>query len=202
MRTLKDDKYKSILDAARKEFINKGFKNASMRSIAKYADVSLSNIYNYFLNKDEIFLVIVKPAKDNIFSFVAEQHMEKHIDINRISNFDYQEKVIELFIQLLEKYKEELCLLLYHSEGSSMRNFRDILTDHLTTVNNDHMVLIKKHYPHAHDISPFFIHTLSAFMVSIVGEIITHDLSKEKTQDFFREYFKFEIAGWRELIGL
>ena len=59
MRVLKDDKYKSILRAARKEFILRGFKDASMRTIAKDANVGLSNIYNYFKNKDEIFLEIV-----------------------------------------------------------------------------------------------------------------------------------------------
>ena len=202
MRVLKDDKYKSILQAARKEFIRKGFKDASMRTIAKNADVGLSNIYNYFKNKDEIFLAIVVPARDNIFAFVTEKHTEKHIDFNFMSTIDYQEETIETYIELLEKYKDELRLLLYHSEGSSIKNFREIFTEYLTNVSNNHMDIVKKHYPHVREVSPFFIHALCAFMVSIMGEIITHNLGKQKIRDFFREYFRFEIAGWRELIGL
>jgi len=202
MRVLKDDKYISILHAARKEFIQKGFKDASMRIIAKEANVGLSNIYNYFKNKDEIFLAIVKPAKDSIFSFVTEQHSEKNIDIEKMSSFAYQEEAIETYIHLLDKYKEELILLLYHSEGSSMKNFRDIFTDHLTAITIYQMDLVKKQYPEVHYISPFFNHALSSFMVSIVGEIITHRLSKKKIREFFQEYFRFELAGWRELIGI
>ncbi|MDR2038855.1 MAG: TetR/AcrR family transcriptional regulator [Bacteroidales bacterium] len=202
MRVLKDDIYQAILKSARNEFIRKGFKDTSMRDIAKNAHVSLSNIYNYFKNKDEIFLAIVKPAKDNIFRFVEQQHTEENIDFNKMSTFHYQEETTEVYIQLLMKYKDELRLLLYHSEGSSMKNFRETFTEYLTQVSLKHMDIIKKHYPKVRHISPFFIHALCAFMVSTVGEIVIHNLSRQKIREFFGEYFKFEIAGWRELTGL
>ena len=202
MRVLKDDKYRAILQASRNEFILKGYKDASLRAIAKEAEVSLSNIYNYFRNKDEIFLTIVEPARNNLFHFVSEKHTEKHIDFNLISTLAYQEETVEAYIQLLEKYREELRLLLFYSEGSSLSNFRDLFTEYLTDVSNHYMLLVKKHYPQAHEVSPFFIHALCAFMVSIVGEIITHELKKEEIHDFFKEHFRFGTAGWRELMGL
>lgn len=202
MRVLKDNIYKSILKAARKEFIKNGFKEASMRTIAKDADVGLSNIYNYFKNKDEIFLEIVTPARNRLFAFVEEKHTEKYIDFNFMSTIHYQDDTVETYIHLLLKYKVELRLLLFHSQGSSMANFREELTEYLTDVSNNHNRLVKKHYPEMNEVSPFFTHALCAFMVSIVGEIITHDLDREKIREFFREYFRFQIAGWRKLIGL
>ncbi|WP_163175852.1 TetR/AcrR family transcriptional regulator [Bacteroides sp. 51] len=202
MRVLRDDKYNAILQSARNEFIDKGFKDASMRTIAREAGVGLSNIYNYFTNKDEIFLAIVEPAKAHLFAFLKEKHTEKHIDFEFMSTFAYQEETVEEYIHLLEEYKEELRLLLYHSEGSSIKNFRDLFTEYLTDVSNHHMGIVARHYPQVRDASPFFMHTLCAFMVSIVGEIITHDLDKQKIREFFREYFIFQIAGWRELIGI
>lgn len=202
MRVLKDDKYKSILKAARKEFILKGFKDASMRAIAKDANVGLSNIYNYFRNKDEIFLEVVSPARNDLFAFVKEKHTEKYIDFNLMSTLNYQEETANVYIQLLMKYKEEIRLLLFHSQGSTMENFRETLIKYLTDVSNNHATLVKKHYPQVHDVSPFFTHTLCAFMVSIVGEIVTHDMEIQKIREFFREYFRFQIAGWRELTGI
>lgn len=202
MRVLRDDKYRAIQKAARNEFNRKGFKDASMRSIAKESGVGLSNIYNYFLNKDEIFLDIVMPAKEALYDFVGEKHTEKHMDFNFMSTLDYQEETVEEYIYLLTKYKEELRLLLFYSQGSSMANFREDITEYLTEVSNNHINLVKKHYPQVHDVSPFFTHALCAFMVSSVGEIIRHNLEKQKIRDFFREYFRFQIAGWRELIGL
>ena len=202
MRVLKDDKYRSILQAARKEFIEKGFKDASMRSIAKDSDVGLSNIYNYFTSKDEIFLEIVAPARNDLFAFVKEKHTEKYIDFDFMSTLAYQEDTVDVYIQLLIKYKEEIRLLLFHSQGSTMENFRESLTEYLTDVSNNHKTIVKKYYPQMHEVSSFFTHTLCAFMVSIVGEIVTHDMDKQKIREFFKEYFRFQIAGWRELTGI
>lgn len=202
MRVLKDDKYRSILRAARKEFILRGFKDASMRTIAKDANVGLSNIYNYFKNKDEIFLEIVSPARDDLFAFVKDKHTEKYIDFNFMSTRAYQEETVDVYIQLLIKYKEEIRLLLFYSQGSTMENFRETLTEYLTDVSNNHKAIVKNHYPQVQEVSSFFTHTLCAFMVSIVGEIVTHDMEKHKIREFFREYFRFQIAGWRELTGI
>ena len=202
MRVLKDDKYRSILRAARKEFILRGFKDASMRTIAKDANVGLSNIYNYFKNKDEIFLEIVSPARDDLFAFVKDKHTEKYIDFNFMSTRAYQEETVDVYIHLLIKYKEEIRLLLFYSQGSTMENFRETLTEYLTDVSNNHKAIVKNYYPQVQEVSSFFTHTLCAFMVSIVGEIVTHDMEKHKIREFFREYFRFQIAGWRELTGI
>ncbi|WP_246037506.1 TetR/AcrR family transcriptional regulator [Dysgonomonas capnocytophagoides] len=202
MRVLKDDKYRSILRAARKEFILRGFKDASMRTIAKDANVGLSNIYNYFKNKDEIFLEIVSPARDDLFAFVKDKHTEKYIDFNFMSTRAYQEETVDVYIQLLIKYKEEIRLLLFYSQGSTMENFRETLTEYLTDVSNNHKAIVKNYYPQVQEVSSFFTHTLCAFMVSIVGEIVTHDMEKHKIREFFKEYFRFQIAGWRELTGI
>ena len=61
MQKLKSDIQKTILDAAEYLFIRKGYKNTAMREIAAKADVGLSNIYNYFPNKDSLFRYILQP---------------------------------------------------------------------------------------------------------------------------------------------
>lgn len=201
MRVLQEHKYDAILTAARAEFIAKGFKDASMRDIARKADVGLSNIYNYFGSKDELFTIVVKPAKEELFTFITRNHQEESIDVDRSTTFGHHDESIDYYIGLVENYKEELRLLLYRSEGSSLGDFRNMLTDHITQVSYTYMALEKKHFPESRDISPFFIHTLASWMVSVLGEIVTHDLSPQKIREFFLEYFRFEFAGWRELTG-
>jgi AcrR family transcriptional regulator len=202
MRILKNHIYESILAVARREFLSEGFKDASMRSIAQKADVGLSNIYNYFKNKDEIFRAIVKPALDDIYKFIDRQHNEENVDLERFSTLKYQEDAVESYISLIDQYWEELYLLFFQSEGSSIRNFRETFTDHLTEVNISYQQIVKRHYPDSNEVSPFFMHTLSAWMVSILGEIIRHRISRHRMRDFFKEYFRFEFAGWQELIGV
>ena len=201
MRILKDHIYESILIAARREFISKGYKNASMREIARKADVGLSNIYNYFRNKDKLYLAIVKPAKDELFTFITDQHSEASIDTNRMAPLGHSQRAVEEYIAMIGKYTDEFCLLLFHSQGSSMHDFRNELTDHITTVSHTYMDYEKKRFPEARKVSDFFIHVQASWMVSILGEIVTHKMNKQKIREFFREYFRFGFAGWRELTG-
>lgn len=202
MRVLKDNKYNAILNASREEFIRKGYKEASMRDIAQNAGVGLSNIYNYFRNKDEIFLAITKPAKEDLFTFITDQHTEEGFDFKQLSAFGHQEGAVDQYISIISRYKDEFHLLLYHAQGSSIGNFRDMLTDHITQVSHDYMRLEKKYYPDARQVSDFFIHAMASWMVSVLGEMVTHRISRKKIRDFFQEYFRFSFAGWRELTGL
>ena len=73
MKVLKDEIYESILSVARQEFLCKGYKETSMRNIAQKANVGLSNIYNYFKNKDEIYKTVVTPAKSHICKLRGRQ---------------------------------------------------------------------------------------------------------------------------------
>lgn len=155
MRVLKDDKYQAILQAARREFSGRGFKDASMRGIARRAGVGLSNIYNYFRNKDELYRAVVIPAQEELFDFIARQHTEDKVALNRLSPFGHDETVIDRYIDLIDRYRTELKLLLCHSEGSSAAGFRDAFADYLTRVSRNYMEIEKKHYPGATTFPPF-----------------------------------------------
>lgn len=199
MRVLKDDKYQAIFDAARKEFILKGFKDASMRNIAKEANVGLSNIYNYFGNKNEIFEEVLKPAKNELYAFIREQHSEDNIDYHRLTPFGHQEEAVDQYINLIYKYKEEYRLLLFYADGSSFSRFRESLITYLTGISFSYMDLEQKQYPNMKEVNPFIIHVISSWMVTLLGEIVTHNFNKSQIREFYRDFFRFEYAGWREL---
>lgn len=67
---------KSVIESAAKDlFIKHGFHATSMRDIAKTADVSIGNLYNYYTTKEEIFesiigsyLQIINSRLKNIFA--------------------------------------------------------------------------------------------------------------------------------------
>ena len=48
-----------ILEAARHEFVGKGFKSASLRNIVKEAGVTTGAFYGYFTSKEELFDALV-----------------------------------------------------------------------------------------------------------------------------------------------
>ena len=92
MQFLKGDIQERILKVAEEVFLEKGYKDASMREIASRAGVTVSNIYHYFTNKDEIFRtkfaflwglpnVELKPGIDIVLEAVGLTNELKDADV-------------------------------------------------------------------------------------------------------------------------
>ena len=76
MQNKKENIKQKIIKSAKQEFLEKGFENSSIRSIATAANISKSNIYNYFANKDDLFGKIVIPTIEKIYSSIDKKIFE------------------------------------------------------------------------------------------------------------------------------
>ena len=61
MQIKKDYTREQIVEIAKRMFLKNGYAKTSMRDIAAGAGIGVSNIYNYFKSKDELFRHIVGP---------------------------------------------------------------------------------------------------------------------------------------------
>lgn len=201
MQIKKDDIRKTILGAAREEFSEKGFKDASMRTIAQKAKVGLSNIYNYFGNKDEIFREILSEVLAAFDKILKEHNSSDHVNRDIFSSEKYLGKQIDMYLSLVDDHKEDLKILFFKSSGSSLENFQEELIEKHTQTGTEYIELMKKKYPEMNaDISPFFIHTMCAWFMSSITELVMHDLSQSEVQQFVRDYMEYSTAGWKKLM--
>lgn len=58
----KTDTHEKIIQAAREEFMEKGFEQASMRNIAGRIGMSAAGLYRHFADKEALFAALVEPA--------------------------------------------------------------------------------------------------------------------------------------------
>ena len=112
------------MELARKEFLYKGFKNVSMRTIARNAEVGLSNIYNYFKNTDEILKEILTPIIASLYKIIDEHNRDENIHIDFTSK-EYFKEYTTIFVNLITKNKEVLRILFFKSNGSGLENFKE-----------------------------------------------------------------------------
>ncbi|MCG8410115.1 MAG: TetR/AcrR family transcriptional regulator [Bacteroidales bacterium] len=202
MQKKKEDINDKILSVARNEFIANAYKNTSMRTIAKKANVGLSNIYNYFKNKDEIFRAVLLPLLNAIEESLEKHNSSEYIDINIFSSEEYQRVHIDEYVDLILRFREEFKLLLFKSSGSSLENYRDEYTNKHSIMGQNYMDQMKSKYPQINNnLSHFFIHTMSSWWLTNIGEIVSHNLSKEEIEQFISEYMAFATAGWKELMN-
>ncbi len=201
MQILKKNIEERILFVANQEFKKNGFIDTSIRTIAQKAGVSISNIYNYFKNKEELFLKILAPLLNELEALMSEHNKPENINLNFFYSQAIQQETFEMYSRLILNYKEELNLLLFKSYGSSLENFRDEYTDRHTKTGMEYLQKMKEKYPDIEtNISEFFMHTVISWWFSIIGEIVSHGLNEKEIKSFIAQYIEFSTAGWKKIM--
>lgn len=120
---LKDELRQAILEAAKQEFLDKGYKGASMRSIAKKANMTVGNLYRYFKNKEEINLTIVGPTFkeiDQALKAITANNVSMEARVfNLKPNIDelktMLDKLMDKLVDIYSLHKKEFSILMLHS---------------------------------------------------------------------------------------
>ena len=79
MNTEKESSRKEILKAAREEFLEKGYKGASLRSICKKAGVTTGAFYFQFENKEAVLKEILDPILAQ-FQLLMNQNVKSEFE--------------------------------------------------------------------------------------------------------------------------
>ena len=200
MQTKKTDIRKVILEVSEKEFLEHGFKDASMRTIAKKSGVSLGNIYNYFKNKNEIFTQILSVPVSLLNKANNLFDEEYFFDIENLRNGKIKQLKFTYSIKFICNYRDELNLLIFKAHGSSLQDFKDNWIDENTAAS----IKWLKKYNNIHSkkakASEFLIHNLNSSYVNFVTEILMHDIHKNKMIEYLKEYYEFFYNGWQGIM--
>lgn len=123
MQTKKDEVNIKILDSATDEFYEKGFNSASMRTIAKNAEMTPGNLYSYYKGKQELLSAILAGPSEAISAFIEGIH--KGIKMDETSLSDIGASIADIFI----RFKKPFMILMHGSGGTAFDGFRNILTN-------------------------------------------------------------------------
>lgn len=84
---LKEETRQAIIKAAKEEFLEKGYDDASMRSIAAKANITVGNIYRYFENKEDLNRYIITETSENL---------KKMLDSLKIDRLSMEPRVFDM----------------------------------------------------------------------------------------------------------
>lgn len=193
-----------ILRIAREEFVAKGFRDTSLRMIAKDSGITVSNIYNHFDSKDALFRAILTPLIERIEAILEEHSSEANMELYMNSSSHYRDTTVDEFVGLTKEYRSELKLLFLKSGGSSLEHYKEDILQRQIAFGSSYLRAFKDKYPRANDnISPFFIKLCSTWWLNLLTEIVSNDtLTEEELKQGLREYVTFGTVGWKELMQI
>lgn len=150
MRPLNDELARQILFAAKTEFLEKGFRNASMRSIAAAVGATTGAIYRYYANKEALFDALVAEPAEEFFREYKEysenfsnQELNKQLTtLPQLS--DKPNGEIEVLMKYIYEHYDAFKLIACCSVGTRYENYIERLTEIETKSGTVLVHLLKK----------------------------------------------------------
>lgn len=191
-----------ILEAGRREFLTHGFQGASMRSIAREAGCALSNLYNYYENKDALFCAIVAPCLEAFFESIDEARKKLPARGEALLSFEDRRVHFMMAIEFLEAHREDLALLVLKSEGSSAHQWREAAITAYESVWFSYVDYLRRNLPpgRVHPISEFFVHNIARFYFNTLVEFLKQDIPLPQMRAYVEELMHYAHGGITTLL--
>jgi TetR/AcrR family transcriptional regulator len=114
---LEPEKQERILDAAMKEFAQKGFENASTNEIVKEAGISKGLLFHYFTNKKSLYLFLYDYCID-----LCMNEFYENINLEENDIFIRLRQALLIKFELIKKYPKIFAFV----EVAYMENSKDV----------------------------------------------------------------------------
>jgi TetR/AcrR family transcriptional regulator len=188
-----------IITEGKQEFLQKGFKDASLRNIVKRAGVTTGAFYGYYPDKSALFEALVKPVADGIINMFSEMEAEflDGLDASvETGSYRMDGFSIRRYISYIYDHYDAFKLLITRAEGTPYSEFKDML------VEMD-VISFYRYFDWLEQAGiPFkrpdrnLIHILTNAQYSAIFEIVVHDMSREAAFTYADTIVEFFINGW------
>ena len=193
-----------ILSAAMREFLEKGFKSASLRNIVKTAGVTTGAFYGYYHSKEDLFEALVGEQYDFLLNCFCKAQKE-FADIPPKEQPDNLTDISGecMYEMLLYAYDHlnEFKLILCRSEGTRFSKLIDEMVEIETKGTHDYLVVLEKIGRPAPPIDERLEHILITGMFNTFFELIIHEMPLEEAKHYLKEMRDFYTAGWMKIMG-
>lgn len=190
-----------LLESARKEFMEKGYANASLRNICKNANMTTGALYYFFQDKQDLFEAIAGDVIESLYQ-ILKTHFEEELaedelsaagDVVRSFQDDYE--VASRAIHQMYAHRDEMLMILTGSQGSTYENveeqFVEMAEAHYRLLA-DKMGMV---YPEV-VLDDKMIHWLSHMQMDAFVYMIIHIEKEEEALVFMKRAIAFMISGW------
>ncbi|MDO4354930.1 MAG: helix-turn-helix domain-containing protein [Clostridia bacterium] len=204
MRPINDKLMADILEAGRREFLEKGFQGASMRGIAASLGVTTGAIYRYYTDKAALLDALVeKPARE-----LEQRYREAH---RQFAELTAEQQVSDLpgipeeqdwMLDFLYDHFDAFKLIACCAAGTKYEHYIDTLVE---VESNSCRALIDVMTEAGMQVDPIddgLIHILSNMFFQGIFEAVRHDMPRNQAMVYVDRLREFYTAGWLKILGI
>lgn len=196
---------KKLLESAKKEFLEKGFTGASLRTIAANAGVTTGAMYRNFKDKNAFFCALVDDAVEatkNVIMLADPKNHETLTPSQIDEHINFEKKSTEDFLNYMYENFDAFTLLLRKSAGSTHEHFQEDICDLYTKNCEKTFAWMYKQKIATKQVSPMTIHFMASTIINAFCDIILHNMTKKEAQKYISDIMEFTSYGSCKLLGI
>ncbi|MBP5310736.1 MAG: TetR/AcrR family transcriptional regulator [Lachnospiraceae bacterium] len=188
-----------LIEAAKKEFLEKGYNKASLRTICAQAGVTTGALYFFFENKAELFAAIVDRPVNGLKELLTEHFKEDSEYMAKLESVENMEMdhsdLSDMLIEYIYRYYDSFMLLLSSAENTAYENCVDEFVD---MIQRSTPLMLSSLEGYTYD--EYYSHWMSHITVDAMIHVIKHEPDKEIAKKRMRSIMNYLIQGWVELV--
>ena len=188
-----------LIEAAKNEFLEKGYNKASLRNICAKAGVTTGALYFFFENKAELFAAIVDRPVNGLKELMKE-HVKKDSEymagLESVESIEMDHSELsDMLIEYIYRYYDSFMLLLCSAENTAYENCVD---DFVEMTQRSIPLMLSALDGYTYD--EYYAHWMSHITVDAIIHVIKHEKDKEIAKKRMRSIMNYLIQGWVELV--
>ena len=192
-----------LLELAKAEFLEKGYNKASVRNIAKTADLTTGAVFRYYPDKAALFDALVAEAADTLVNqFKAAQ--EAHYDLipaeKTSESTELSTNYLNYFINYIYDNFDAFKLVICFSEGTRYANYIHELVELEVTQTEDYYEKLRQLGKLEGTVSHDLHHMITSAYFTAVFETVAHDMDRNRAIEYVNEIAAFFNYGWNGIL--
>ena len=192
------EKRRLLLEAAQKEFLEKGYNKASLRSICAKAGMTTGALYFFFDGKEDLYHAIVDGPVKGLQEMILKHFMEDRESMKDIQCIEEclvdHKSVSDTFLDFIYEHYDCFQLLLAGSKDGELEKCLDGFVQ-LAEKNSSTMIELAPGF----QLDPFMTHWMSHVTVDAFVHVIKHEKDIRKAKERMGNIMNYLVRGWAEL---
>ncbi|MCR4760371.1 MAG: TetR/AcrR family transcriptional regulator [Oscillospiraceae bacterium] len=186
-----------LIACAKKEFLEKGFAKASLRSISAAAGMTTGAVYFFCKDKNGLFGAVVEEPLQKLMQAI-HQHFSDDMktDVSHFQHIDGDhDDFAALMISLLYADRDAFLILLDKSAGSS---YEGIIDRFIGMIEQHNLALAQKYaaaFP-GKRVNRYFLHWMAHVEINAYVHLLTHEADPECALREIKPVMNMMIEGW------
>ena len=199
--SINNESREKLIECAKKEFLEKGFAKASLRSICSQAGLTTGAVYFLFNDKNGLFEAVVSGALGE-FTHLMQTHLAEEVNAD-ISTYTFvageHDEFARQLVGLLYSHYDEMMILLEKSQGSQFENLPDRIIEMLDAGYLRSAQKYADSQP-GKRVNRYMLHWLSHIQVDAFIHLLTHERDRDKAEEKIKPVLDMLVKSWLEFV--